>query len=367
MADKNLQCNDARNQEKDDEEALGSHPKAEQDIVQVTPPSCSPNIFEEVCIASDLPIFRFDRNFIIDASIRNILISNFERPMKKGNLLASNKVVIEHIGQPITPFIKTDSDLLLQPKLSLLLYLKFISIWVALLISYLACTWYQLRHVCSNYFRFRNLKPRLNSVEKTDASIISYPKTSEIECKTQCIAEWCGAKFEPFVCLIPKPFSHQDRLENKRFTFNSNMCDKIFDLLLRNNYIRILDHHVEPSVQGRMYCKLHDSSKHNFEDCNMFRQIVKPAIDKGRLKFVETPRDHQSIPIGPDGRKFLHRLLQADPFKHEKVKTTCDGIKFSSKEVVEEHNEHNLEGENSIKATMETPMTGGAARKSNDR
>ena len=127
-ADKHLQCNDARNQEKDDEEALGSHPKMKQDIVQVTPPSCSPNIFEEVCLASNLPIFRFGQNFIVDASIRKILISNFERPMKKGNLLVSNKVVIEHIGQPITPFIKTDSDLLLQRKLSPLLYVKFISV-----------------------------------------------------------------------------------------------------------------------------------------------------------------------------------------------------------------------------------------------
>ena len=91
------------------------------------------------------------------------------------------------------------------------------------------------------------------------------------------------------------------------------MCDQIFALLLKNNYIRILDHHVKPSIQGRMYCKLHDSSKHNFEDCNMFRQIVKSAIEKGRLKFVETPRDDQSIPIGHDGKKFLHWLLQADP------------------------------------------------------
>ena len=90
----------------------------------------------------------------------------------------------------------------------------------------------------------------------------------------------------------------------------------------------------------------------------MFRQIVKSAIDKGRLKFVETPRDDQSIPIGPDGRKFLHRLLQADPLK-EKVKTTGDGIKLSSKESVEEHNEHKLEGENSIEATMKTPRIGG--------
>ena len=137
------------------------------------------------------------------------------------------------------------------------------------------------------------------------------------------------------------------------------MCDQIFDLLLRNNYIRILDHHVEPSAQGRMYCKLHDSSKHNFEDCNMFRQIVKSAIDKGRLTFVETPKDDDSIPIGPDGKRFLHRLLQADPLK-EKVKTSGDETKLSSKEVVEEHNEHNLEGENSIEATMETPKTGGS-------
>ena len=107
-----------------------------------------------------------------------------------------------------------------------------------------------------------------------------------------------------------------------------------------------------------MYCKLHDSSKHNFEDRNMFRQIDKSAIDKGRLKFVEIPRDDQSIPIGPDGKRFLHRLLQADPFK-EKVKTTGDGIELSSNQVVEEHNEHNLEGENPIEATMEMPRTGG--------
>ena len=149
---------------------------------------------------SNLPIFRFRQNFIVDASIRKILISNFERPMKKGNLLARNKVVIEHIGQPITPFIKTDSDLLLQPKLSPLLYLKFISSWVALLISYLACTWSQLRHVYSKYLRFRNLKPRLNSIEKIDANTISYPKTSEIEWKTEFIAEWEDVKSEPFIC-----------------------------------------------------------------------------------------------------------------------------------------------------------------------
>nr|XP_040243901.1 stress response protein NST1-like [Aegilops tauschii subsp. strangulata] len=43
----------------------------------------------------------------------------------------------------------------------------------------------------------------------------------------------------------------------------------------------------------------------------------------------------------------------------EKVKTTGDGIKLSSKEVVQEHNENILEGMSSIKDTMKTPMTGG--------
>ena len=127
--------------------------------------------------------------------------------MKKGNLSVSNQIVTKHTGQHIAPFRKTDCEKLLQPRLSPLLYLKLIYNWVALLISYLAYTWSQLRHVCSNYFRFRNIKPRLNSFEKTDANIISYPKTSEIECKTQCIAEWGDSESEPFVCLTSKPFS----------------------------------------------------------------------------------------------------------------------------------------------------------------
>ena len=108
-----------------------------------------------------------------------------------------------------------------------------------------------------------------------------------------------------------------------------------------------------------MYCKLHDSFKHSLGDCNMFRQIVKSAIEKGRLRFVETSKDDQSIPIGPDGNFFLHRLLQADSLNDEKVKTVDDGIKFSSKEVVQEHNEDILEGRNSIKVAQKTPSTGG--------
>ena len=84
--------------EKEDNKVLGSYSKEERDIVQVKQPSCSPNVFEQVCLASDLPILQFGHNFIVDASIKKILISNFERPMMKGNLLVSNKIVTKHIG-----------------------------------------------------------------------------------------------------------------------------------------------------------------------------------------------------------------------------------------------------------------------------
>ena len=72
---------EARNKDKDEDKTLESHPKLEQAIIQFTQPSCSSNVNEEVCLASNLSIFRFGHDFIIDASISKILITNLERPM----------------------------------------------------------------------------------------------------------------------------------------------------------------------------------------------------------------------------------------------------------------------------------------------
>ena len=74
------------------------------------------------------------------------------------------------------------------------------------------------------------------------------------------------------------------------------------------------------------------------------------------MRLVETPRDDHAI---LDGKKFLHRLLQADPFEDKKVKTASDGIKLSSAKVIHEHNDDILEGNGSIKVTVKTPSTGG--------
>ena len=149
--------------------------------------------------------------------------------------------------------------------------------------------WSQVRHMCFNYFDFRNLKPSLLSCKKTDDSVIVYSNTSDKKCVRQHIAEWGDVKSEPFGCLIPKSFSQHDRLENKRCTIKLKMSDQLFDMLLKIDYIRILDHNIEPSLQGQMYCKLRDS--------------------------------------------FEHRLLLADSCNDEQVHTEDDGIKPTSEEI----------------------------------
>ena len=97
----------------------------------------------------------------------------------KGNLLASNKIDTEIIGQHTIIFREADSNKLLQLKLYPLFHLNFISTWIALLISYLAYIRSKMRHVCSNYFGSRNIKPRLESFEKVDASMMAYSKASK--------------------------------------------------------------------------------------------------------------------------------------------------------------------------------------------
>ena len=133
---------------------LESYPKVHQASVNITKPSCPTNIFEEVCLASDLPIFLFGCNFIIDKSIRKILISNLERQMKKGNLFVSKKIVAKHIDKHIVPFKETDNGLLLEPKFFPFFYTESISKWVTFLVSYLAYIWSQMRHMCYDRFDF---------------------------------------------------------------------------------------------------------------------------------------------------------------------------------------------------------------------
>jgi hypothetical protein len=248
--DREHQSEESRDPEQQQYKALDNHQKGEQDIVPVMQLSRSSNILKEVSLANNLLVFRFGQNYFLHASRSKTFIRNIKRPIMRRKLFViSDKIVANHINQRVVPLRETDSNKLVQPKLSTMFHINSIATWVALLISYLANIWSQVRHVSYNYFGFRNLKPRLLSCNKANANITTYSKSSEKECEKQ-VAKWGDVKSEPFGCLFPKPFAQRVWLEIKRCTFNFSMCDHIFDILLKNDYIMILDHHVEPSTEG---------------------------------------------------------------------------------------------------------------------
>ena len=107
----------------------------------------------------------------------------------KSNLFVNDKIETKAISHHIAQFRETDSNKLLQQKLSPLFHLKSIYTWVALLISYLANIWSRVRHVCPNYFDFRKIKPSLEYIEEADASMMAYPKASEKHCENRSVAE----------------------------------------------------------------------------------------------------------------------------------------------------------------------------------
>ena len=104
------------------------------------------------------------------------------------------------------------------------------------------------------------------------------------------MAEWIDNKSDPFICLALKPTPQKNWLKKSKYTFDFTFCDHIFDILLKNNFIRIIDHNALPYIQNLeelTYCKWHNSSDHNTSDCNVFRRVIQSAIDKGRLRFSE--------------------------------------------------------------------------------
>jgi hypothetical protein len=68
------------------------------------------------------------------------------------------------------------------------------------------------------------------------------------------------------------------------YAFDIAKCDKIFDYLLQEKQIKLSSGHVTPSseqLKKHAYCKWHNSYSQATNDCNVFRQRVQLAINKG--------------------------------------------------------------------------------------
>lgn len=122
----------------------------------------------------------------ISASIRDILANGCNRRIGNSNLFVDDKVNSDSIGQHIISYGKADSGSLSKVKL---------------------------------------LKSNRKSV-----------------------AKWIDVKFDPFVCLALKLTPQKNRLRKSKYTFDFTFCDHVFDILLKNNFIRIIDHNALPSI-----------------------------------------------------------------------------------------------------------------------
>jgi hypothetical protein len=187
--------------------------------------------------------FQSGQTISISASIRDILVSNCKRPIENGTIFVSDKINSDSIGQHIVPYGKADGSSSSRVKL-------FIS-----------------------------------------------------NCKG--VVEWVDVKSDPFVCLTLKLTPQTNRLRKSKYTFDYTFRDHVLDVLLKNSFIRIIDHNALPSIKNLeelTYCKWHNSSNHNTSNCNVFHRVIQSTIDNGRLRFSEAQQKDQLDSISLDGK-----------------------------------------------------------------
>jgi hypothetical protein len=60
------------------------------------------------------------------------------------------------------------------------------------------------------------------------------------------VAKWIDVKSNPFIFLDLKLTPQKNWLKKSKYTFDFTFGDHIFDTLLKNNFIRIIDHNALP-------------------------------------------------------------------------------------------------------------------------
>jgi hypothetical protein len=94
------------------------------------------------------------------------------------------------------------------------------------------------------------------------------------------VVEWArGAK--PVSCKWVK-----QQGPSKGFDFDVSKVEQIFDLLLKEKQLKFPEGYKIPTtqeLQGRSYCKWHNSFTHGTGDCKELRRQIQSAIEQGRL------------------------------------------------------------------------------------
>ena len=95
--------------------------------------------------------------------------------------------------------------------------------------------------------------------------------------------------------------------EPESYGFDITKADKIFDLLLSEVLIKLKPYHKIPSeeeLKNMKYCKWHNATSHNTNECKVFRQQIQMGFEQGKLKF-EIPKKTMKI----DGHPFTTNMV----------------------------------------------------------
>jgi hypothetical protein len=117
--------------------------------------------------------------------------------------------------------------------------------------------------------------------------------------------------------------THKEWQDDIKYTFDVAKCDKIFDELHKDGYIK-LSHTLLPleELKRRAYCKCHNSYSHATNNCNVFHRQVQSAINEGRLSLKEMQIDQGPFLVNKldlENPVVLIRPEQADTTKGTNV------------------------------------------------
>jgi hypothetical protein len=96
-------------------------------------------------------------------------------------------------------------------------------------------------------------------------------------------------KDKHIACSFLKP--GPGKRDEMKFTFDVSKCDKLFDVLLQNNVIKLKGGHVIPAAEQlawQKYYRWHDLFSHRTNECNYFHRQIQSALNHGRLTLGDT-------------------------------------------------------------------------------
>ena len=78
--------------------------------------------------------------------------------------------------------------------------------------------------------------------------------------------------------------------EKEVYLFDISKVDQIFDFLVKDKQIKLLEGHKLPlrdQIQNMKYCKQHNSYSHYMNNCTVFHNVIQKVLKEGRFKLVD--------------------------------------------------------------------------------